>query len=93
VKLITREAYTHRTYYMGLVDAQNKVNFYDGLIRVVDPSGKEYAKFPARQYRDFIAEHVEPWSYMKFCFLRPLGWHGFEDGRRAASTRWRRWRA
>jgi len=80
VKLITSDTYTHRTYYMGLVDAQNKVNFYDGLLRVVDPTGKEYAKFPARQYRDFVAEHVEPWSYVKFCFLKPLGWHGFEEG-------------
>jgi len=78
--LITGDTYTHRTYYMGMVDAQNKVNFYDGLIRVVDPDGKEYAKFPATQYRDFVAEHVEPWSYMKFCFLKPLGWHGFEEG-------------
>ena len=32
------------------------------------PTGKEYAKFPARQYRDFVAEHVEPWSYVKFCY-------------------------
>ena len=80
VNLITSDTYTHRTYYMGLVDAQNKVNFYDGLIRVVDPAGKEYAKFPAREYRDFIAEHVEPWSYVKFCFLKPLGWQGFEEG-------------
>jgi len=80
VNLITSDAYTHRTYYMGLVDANNKVNFYDGLIRVVDPSGKEYAKFPAQSYRDFVAEHVEPWSYVKFCFLKPLGWHGFEEG-------------
>jgi F420-non-reducing hydrogenase large subunit len=80
VKLITSDTYTHRTYYMGMVDADNKVNFYDGLIRVVDPGGKEYAKFPVRQYREFIAEHVEPWSYVKFCFLKPLGWHGFEEG-------------
>lgn len=80
VDLITSENYTHRTYYMGLVDAQNKVSFYDGLIRVVDPAGKEFAKFPARQYRDFVAEHVEPWSYVKFCFLKPLGWQGFADG-------------
>jgi F420-non-reducing hydrogenase large subunit len=80
VKLITSDPYTHRTYYMGLVDARNRVNFYDGLVRVVDPNGKEYAKFPARQYRDFVAEHVEPWSYVKFCFLKPLGWHGFEEG-------------
>lgn len=80
VKLITSDTYTHRTYYMGLVDAQNKVNFYDGQLRVVDPDGKEYAKFPAGRYHDFVAEHVEPWSYMKFCFLKPLGWHGFEEG-------------
>jgi F420-non-reducing hydrogenase large subunit len=80
VKLITSDAYTHRTCYMGLVDADNKVNFYDGLIRVVDPAGKEYAKFPVQKYRDYIGEHVEPWSYIKFPFLKPLGWKGFEDG-------------
>ncbi len=80
VKLVTGGAYTHQTYYMGLVDAQNKVNFYDGLIRVVDPSGKEYAKFPAQQYQDYVAEHVEPWSYIKFPFLKKLGWKGFVDG-------------
>jgi F420-non-reducing hydrogenase large subunit len=80
VKLITSDAYTHRTYYMGLVDPQNRVNFYDGKIRVVDPSGREYASFPASRYREFIAEHTEPWSYMNFCYLRPLGWNGFTDG-------------
>jgi F420-non-reducing hydrogenase large subunit len=80
VKMITSEAYTHKTYYMGLVDSQNKVNFYDGLLRIVDPAGKEYAKFPVQKYRDYVAEHVEPWSYVKFCYLKPLGWHGFEEG-------------
>jgi F420-non-reducing hydrogenase large subunit len=80
VKLITSEAYTHKTYYMGMVDAQNRVNFYDGQLRVVTPEGKEYAKFAVAQYRDFIAEHVEPWSYVKFCFLKPLGWQGFAEG-------------
>ena len=80
VKLITSSDYTHRTYYMGMVDEQNRVNFYDGKLRVVDPEGKEYAKFAAQQYRDYVAEHVEPWSYMKFCYLKPLGWQGFEEG-------------
>lgn len=80
VKLITSDAYTHRTYYMGLVNARNQVQFYDGELRVVDPTGKEYAKFPARRYREFVAEHVEPWSYIKFCYLKPLGWQGFTDG-------------
>lgn len=80
VKLITSDAYTHKTYYMGLVDGNNHVNFYDGLIRVVDTEGQEYAKFPVQQYLDYIAEHVEPWSYIKFNYLKPLGWHGFTDG-------------
>jgi len=80
VKLITSDTYTHRTYYMGLVDEDNRVNFYDGKIRVVDPNGKELARFPAQRYLDYIAEHVEPWSYVKFCYLKPVGWNGFTDG-------------
>jgi len=80
VKLITSDAYTHKTCYMGMVDEQNRVNFYDGKLRVVDCNGKEVCKFTARQYLDYVAEHVEPWSYMKFPFLKPRGWKGFVEG-------------
>jgi len=78
--LITSADYTHRTFYMGLVDDENHVNFYDGKIRVVTPQGAEWKKFAADDYAGVIAEHVEPWSYAKFCFLKPLGWKGFVDG-------------
>jgi F420-non-reducing hydrogenase large subunit len=78
--LIQSDVYTHRTYYMGLVDAQNRVNFYDGAVRVVTPDGKESAKFRPAEYLEHIAEHVEPWSYVKFCYLKPVGWKGFTDG-------------
>ena len=80
VKLITGDAYTHKTCYMGQVDEQNKVNFYDGKVRVVDCNGKEVCKFAPQQYRDYVAEHVEPWSYMKFTFLKSRGWKGFVEG-------------
>jgi F420-non-reducing hydrogenase large subunit len=80
VKLITSDAYTHKTYYMGMVDADNKVNFYDGRLRVVTPEGKEFAKFPVQKYLDHVAEHVEPWSYIKFNYLKSVGWKGFTDG-------------
>ena len=80
VKAITSDAYTHRTYYMGLVDEKNRENFYDGKIRVVDPSGKEVVKFAARDYMEHIAEHSEPWTYVKFPFLKKVGWKGFKDG-------------
>jgi F420-non-reducing hydrogenase large subunit len=80
VDLIVSDAFTHRTYYMGLMDGQNRPNFYDGRVRVVTPEGGEWATFPAADYLDYVAEHVEPWSYVKFCYLKPLGWHGFTDG-------------
>jgi F420-non-reducing hydrogenase large subunit len=87
VDLIVGDIYKHKTYYMGLVDENNKVNFYDGMIRVVDPEGKEFTKFDAKDYLNHIAEHVEPWSYMKFPFLKKVGWKGFEDGMKSGIYR------
>jgi F420-non-reducing hydrogenase large subunit len=80
VKMILSDTYTHKTCYMGMVDEQNKVSYYDGKIRVVDCEGKEVCKFTAQQYREFVSEHVEPWSYMKFTFLKQRGWKGFVEG-------------
>ena len=81
VDLITSEGYTQRTYYMGLVDENNHVNFYDGKVRVVDPDGVEHCKYAPHEYRDYVAEHVEPWSYLKFPYLKKVGWKGFVDGK------------
>ncbi len=80
VNMIVGDDYTLRTYYMGLVDANNKVNFYDGKVRVVGPDGSEFVKYEAADYQKHIAEHVEPWSYLKFPFLKNVGWKGFVDG-------------
>jgi len=85
VKMITSDTYTHNTYYMGLVDENNKVNFYDGKVRVIDPSGKEFIKFAPQQYLDHIAEQVEPWSYVKFPYLKKLVGKGLSTDLRAAS--------
>jgi coenzyme F420-reducing hydrogenase alpha subunit len=49
-------------------------------LRVVDPNGKEFLKFRAQGYLAHVAEHVEPWSYIKFCYLKDVGWKGFVDG-------------
>lgn len=81
VDLVLSDTYTHRTYYMGLVDDANKLNFYDGWIRVVDPEGKEFAKFKVHDYLDHIAEGVESWTYIKFPYLKKVGWKGFVDGK------------
>jgi F420-non-reducing hydrogenase large subunit len=79
--LITGDTYYHETYYMGMVDENDKVNFYEGKIKVVDPDGKEYVKFDAKDYLDYIAEAVKPWTYLKFPYLKGVGWKGLVDGK------------
>ena len=80
VDMIKSDAYTMKTYYMGLVDENNKVNFYDGKIRVVYPSGGEFLKFEPKDYLTHIGEHVEEWTYAKFPFLKQVGWKGLIGG-------------
>ncbi len=80
VDLILSDGFTHRTYNMGLVDEKNHVNFYDGAVRVTGPDGGEVAKFLAADYLEHLAEHVEPWTYLKFPYLRKIGWKGLVDG-------------
>ncbi len=81
VDLILSDIYSIDTHYMGMVDPKNKVNFYDGDIRVVDPSGKETLRFKHADYASVIAEHVEPWTFIKFPFLKKIGWKGFVSGK------------
>ena len=80
VDMITSDSFAHQTYYMGLVDENNHVNFYDGKVRVVSPRGEELVKYGPDEYLDVIAEHVEPWTYLKFPYLKDIGWKGFVDG-------------
>jgi F420-non-reducing hydrogenase large subunit len=78
--IITGDIYTMKSYYMGLVDSNNRVNFYEGDVRVVDAEGKEVARFKPPEYLDYISEHTEPWSYLKFPFLKKVGWKGLVEG-------------
>ena len=80
VDLILNGPYTLNLHSMGLVDENNKVNFYDGKVRVVDVNGKEHCKYAPNDYREWIEERVEPWSYLKFPYLKKIGWKGFVDG-------------
>jgi F420-non-reducing hydrogenase large subunit len=80
VDLILSDAYTIKTNYMGLVDGAGKANFYDGELRVIGPDGARIVQFAPANYLDYIAEHPEPWTYLKFPFLKSKGWHGIVDG-------------
>ncbi len=81
VEMILGDVYTHETYYMGLVDPAGKVAFYDGRVRVTAPDGERFGEYDPADYRDWIAERVEPWTYLKFPYLKRVGWKGFVDGK------------
>ncbi len=60
--------------YMGMVDADGGLALYDGDIRICDQAGKRLEQFHPRDYLAIVAEHVEPWSFLKFPYYRKLGW-------------------
>jgi NAD-reducing hydrogenase large subunit len=63
-----------RTGYMGMVTPDNGLELYDGQIRLISPDGVELEKYDGANYLDYIAEHVENWSYLKFPYYKKLGW-------------------
>jgi NAD-reducing hydrogenase large subunit len=60
--------------YFGLVTPQGGLELYDGECRLIDAQGKRLEQFDGRRYLDYIAEHVEDWSYLKFPYYKKLGW-------------------
>jgi NAD-reducing hydrogenase large subunit len=61
--------------YMGLVQPDGSLEHYDGKLRFGDAKGGilEDQINPAR-YLDIIAEATESWSYLKFPFIKRLGY-------------------
>jgi NAD-reducing hydrogenase large subunit len=60
--------------YMGMVTQENGLELYEGDIRLIDAQGAELEKYPGRSYLDYISEHVESWSYLKFPYYKKMGW-------------------
>ena len=69
-----REFAVFSTGYMSLVTPQNSLELYYCKIRLVGRDGQQLEKFDPRSYLDYIAEHVEPWSYLKFPYYKKLGY-------------------
>jgi F420-non-reducing hydrogenase large subunit len=81
LEMLRGDAFRDETYSMGLVDADGRASFYDGEVRIVAPDGEAFGQYPPGDYRDWIAERVEPWTYLKFPYLRTVGWKGFVGGK------------
>lgn len=60
------------TGYLGTVKEDGSMDLYDGKLRMMQADGS-YEDFAYDQYTDFIREHVESWSYMKFPYMKKAG--------------------
>jgi NAD-reducing hydrogenase large subunit len=64
-----------RSAFMGLVDREGNVDHYGGWLRVVDADGKYLAdRLDPKLFNDYIGEAVEPWSYLKSTYWKPMGY-------------------
>ena len=61
--------------FMGTVDEDGYIDFYEGRLRFVDAEGNIVADGlnPAR-YQTFLAEASEEWSFMKFPYYKAMGY-------------------
>ncbi len=79
--ILNKNIYYQETYNLGTVDKNDKINFYDGTQKMIDQDGNEVARYKGLEYTKYIAEHVLPWSYEKFCYFKPVGWKGLVAGK------------
>jgi NAD-reducing hydrogenase large subunit len=61
--------------YLGLINEDESVEFTDGALRLIDATGATIADgITANQFSEVIGEAVEPYSYTKFAYYKPLGY-------------------
>jgi F420-non-reducing hydrogenase large subunit len=61
-----------KTGFLGTVTKDGTLDLYDGVLRMMQADGT-YEDFPYDRYTDYIAEHIEPWSYLKFPYMKKAG--------------------
>ncbi len=61
--------------YLGLVGEGGELEHYDGVLRLVDAQGTIVLDgFDPARYEEIIAERIEPYSFLKSPFYKPLGY-------------------
>jgi F420-non-reducing hydrogenase large subunit len=61
-----------KTGFLGTVKEDGSLALYDGKLRMMNADGS-YEDFKYEDYTDYISEHVEPWSYLKFPYAKKAG--------------------
>ncbi|MGB8031834.1 MAG: Ni/Fe hydrogenase subunit alpha [Terracidiphilus sp.] len=61
--------------YMSLINEDGSIEFTDGALRLIGPAGNPIEDgITATRYAEVIGEAVEPYSYTKFAYYKPLGY-------------------
>ncbi|MEN2998323.1 MAG: Ni/Fe hydrogenase subunit alpha [Brevinematia bacterium] len=65
------------SYFVGLVNEDGSYNHHDGLLRVIDANGNVILdKIDPRKYYEYIGEASSEYSYLKFPYLKSVGYPG-----------------
>ena len=63
------------TNYLGLVNEDESIEFTDGALRLIDAKGATIEDgMTATRFTEAIGEAVEPYTYTKFAYYKPLGY-------------------
>ncbi len=61
--------------FLALVDEGGNLEHYDGKICIMDSDGKMLQNnLEPAKYLEFLDERIEPWSYLKSPYYKPLGY-------------------
>ncbi len=61
--------------YMSLVNEDDSIEFTDSTLRLIDSTGDTIEDgITATRFTEVIGEAVEPYSYTKFAYYKPLGY-------------------
>jgi F420-non-reducing hydrogenase large subunit len=61
-----------KTGFLGTVTKDGTLDLYDGVLRMMQSDGT-YEDFTYDKYTDYISEHIEPWTYLKFPYMKKAG--------------------
>ncbi len=63
------------TNYLSLINEDESIEFTDGTLRLVDSTGSIIEDgITAARFSEAMGEAVEPYSYTKFAYYKPLGY-------------------
>ena len=62
------------TRHCGIVKPDGTWDVYNGNVRFKDKDGSDLFEYRNEEYTDIVAEHVKPYSWLKFPYIKEMGY-------------------